>query len=106
MKMGANFINNIFRKKEQVEDSVYGKEGENFEACVMKAYENPNTLEYTKAADKANELINMGLTSGKMVNRGEKAAKDLCGPEIFDPAVVVGAMKKIEELNKNELPQN
>lgn len=104
--MGADFINNIFRKKEQAEDNVYGKEKENFEACVMKAYENPNTLEYTKAVDKANELINMGLTSGKMISRGGKAAKQLCGPETFDPAVVVGAMKKIEELKKNELPQN
>jgi len=93
-------IGNVFKTKEFVENQAYHEEETDFETRVMKSYDNPNTLEYAAAVNMANELRQRGLTSGKLISRGEKAAADLCGPEIIDVAVVVGALKKIEKMEK------
>lgn len=89
-----------FNAKKYVENKAFPEENIDFEARVIRAYENPNTLEFTKAIEKAEELRSRGLTSGKLIRRGEKAAADLCGPDIVDVAVVVGALKKMEEIEK------
>ena len=93
-------IGNVFKTKEFVEDQAYREEETDFETRVMKSYDNPHTLEYTVAVNMANELRQRGLTSGKLISRGEKAAADLCGPGIVDVAVVVGALKKIEDIER------
>lgn len=38
-----------------------------------------------------------------MISRGEEAAASVCGPDFVDPAVVVGAMKKLEEIKKGRI---
>ena len=98
-------IRNVFETKKVTENKAYSEKETDFETRVMKSYENPNTLEYTRAVDMANQLRQRGLTSGKLINRGEKAAADLCGPDIVDVAVVVGALKKMEDLEKNKIQE-
>jgi len=93
-------IRNVFKAMEYVEKQALPEDEIDFEESVKKSYENPHILEYTRAVDKARELMRTGLTSGKMTRRGEKAAADLCGSEFVDPAVIVGAMKKLEDLEK------
>jgi len=100
MKMEGGLINSILNKIKRADEAVSPDENSSFSDNVNKAYENPNTLEYTKAIDKAKELMGTGLTSGDMIKGGEDAAAALCGSDIVDPAVVVGAMKKLEELEK------
>jgi hypothetical protein len=81
------------------------EEEADFETRIMKAYNNPHTLKYITAVNMANQLRQKGLTSGKLTNRGEKGAADLCGPDIVDVAVVVGVLKKMEELEKNNITE-
>ena len=93
-------IRNVFEVMKRTEDSITPEEETDFEARVIKAYENQYTLGYTEAVLKARELLSRGLTSGKMISRGEEAANQLCGPKIIDSAVVVGAMKLLKEREK------
>ena len=103
--MNFNRVLKDMESAPQERDYFRNEEEADFESRVIKAYENRNTLEYTAAVNMANELRRRGLTSGKLISRGEKAAADLCGPDIVDVAVVVGALKKIEELEKNHIPK-
>lgn len=98
--MESGFINSLLKRNREAQENAFPEEEIDFEARVNRAYENPSTLEFTRAVEKAEELRKMGLTSGKLLKRGEKTAADLCGPDIVDVAVVVGALKKMEEIEK------
>lgn len=97
----AGKINSLYNKPNPEKEYLAHEKEADFEARVTIAYENPNTLEYARAVDKARELMDMGLTSGKMIKRGEKAAQELCGNDL-EADVVVGAMKKLKELEKGK----
>jgi len=94
-------IRNVFETKRIIEEQATPEDNADFEERVTRAYENPNTLEFARAVAKARELISEGLTYGKMIKRGEKAAQELCGDDL-EADVVVGAMKKIKELEKSK----
>ncbi|MDD4271225.1 MAG: hypothetical protein PHF50_00265 [Patescibacteria group bacterium] len=91
-------IRNVFKAMEYVEDQATPEDNADFEERINRAYEHPNTMEFTRAVDKANELLSAGLTVGKIISRGEIAAKKLCGD--LEPDVVAGIMKKIQEIKK------
>jgi len=98
-------INSIYNKPNPEKDFLDQEKGVDFEERATRAYVNPNTLEYTRAVDKARELMLKGLTYGKMIKRGEKAAQELCGNDL-EADVVVGAIKKLQELEKTKTLDN
>ncbi len=95
----AGRINSVYNKSNPEKEYLAHEKETDFEARVLIAYENPNTLEYTKAVDKARELMENRLTWGKMIKRGEKAAQAMCGNDL-EADVVVGAMKNSKSWKK------
>lgn len=101
--MESGLINSIWNKIRRVEESH--EEDLTFPDRVERAYQNKNTLEYAEAAQKAQELKSRGYTAEQLINMDEQAVAELCGREIIDPAVPVGALKKLEELEAGPIAQ-
>jgi len=96
--MESGLINSLWKKITREEKSH--EENIDFPDRVQRACENKNTLEYNEAVAKARELKMKGYTAEQLIGLGEEEMIKLCGQEVVDVAVIAGALKKLEELEK------
>lgn len=98
MKMEGGLINSVWRKIKKEDESH--EEKISFKERVIRAYKNKNTLEYNEAVEAAEKLKKAGYISDDLMEMDEdevvKLLKQL-GSNILDPAVAIGAKKRLEE---------
>lgn len=61
----AGRINSLYNKSNPEKEYLAHEKETDFEERVLRACENPNTLEYSQAVTRATELMKAGMTSGK-----------------------------------------